>query len=152
MQTRSRFPKTMNEFNDKVLERHPKSDCDEFLYTTESARSNDVGVARSAIPFPSDALVCYFELTVLAGGRDRAVAIGMISPQSALNKQPGWSSETFGYHGDDGKIFHFTGMGKEWTGTAYAVGDTVGCGWQPVTGDVFFTLNGRFIDYAFVFP
>ncbi|CAG8649127.1 11777_t:CDS:2, partial [Dentiscutata heterogama] len=54
------------------------------------------------------------------------------------------------YHSDDGNKFHNNGFG----GRRYAevwgkVGDTIGCGYYPDSGIVFFTKNGKFLGNAF---
>jgi len=61
---------------------------------------------------------------------------------------PGWDSCSFGYHGDDGGIFHeFGGMVRQY-GPQFGRGDTVGCGVDYAMQGIFFTLNGKFLGYA----
>lgn len=56
----------------------------------------------------------------------------------------GWDRGSWGYHGDDGKIFesgeHVTSFGP-----TYDTGDVVGCGVNFDTGTAFFTINGHLI-------
>jgi hypothetical protein len=56
----------------------------------------------------------------------------------------GWERHTYGYHGDDGQIFHNRGRGTPW-GPRYTTGDTVGCGINFKTKEIFFTKNGQFL-------
>jgi hypothetical protein len=56
----------------------------------------------------------------------------------------GWERHTYGYHGDDGQVFHNRGRGTPW-GPRYTTGDTVGCGINFKTKEIFFTKNGEFL-------
>lgn len=59
---------------------------------------------------------------------------------------PGWTSKSFGYHGDDGTVFG-AGVGQRGFGPAFGVGDVIGCGVDYRIGRVFYTYNGRFLGY-----
>lgn len=81
--------------------------------------------------------------------RHDCVAIGLstlsFNPRS---KMPGWDNYSFGYHGDDGGIFH--GHGDMLRALAnFGPGDTVGCGLEYSTRRIFFVKNGEFLGYAF---
>lgn len=61
-------------------------------------------------------------------GRPSCVAVGLAAkPFPVSGKQPGWDANSYGWHGDDGRVFHGTGIGRPF-GPAFEVGDTVGCG------------------------
>ncbi|KAH8692395.1 CTLH/CRA C-terminal to lish motif domain-containing protein [Talaromyces proteolyticus] len=57
------------------------------------------------------------------------IAIGFSSSRSSLERLPGWDSESWAYHGDDGKAFvgESQGQGRPF-GPTFAVNDTIGCG------------------------
>jgi hypothetical protein len=118
-------------------------------------------------------LVSYFEVSILTKPTDFApdqrplrirhdrfderdavapecVAIGLATSSFCLHsRMPGWDKHSYGYHGDDGGIFHAAGsMVKEY-GAHFGVGDTVGCGVDYHRRAVFYTLNGSFLGYAF---
>jgi len=81
------------------------------------------------------------------------VAIGLSTSRfRPAAKMPGWDAHSFGYHSDDGGIFHGAGDMEREFGKTYGVGDTVGCGIDYSHGDgggaIFFTLNGEFLGYA----
>ena len=78
------------------------------------------------------------------------VAIGLSS--SFFNtryKMPGWDIESYGYHGDDGGLFHGQGDMLRRYGPSYGPGDTIGCGLEYSTRMIFFVKNGEFLGYAF---
>ena len=81
------------------------------------------------------------------------VAIGLSTSRfRPASKMPGWDAHSFGYHSDDGGIFHGAGDMERQYGSTYGVGDTVGCGIDYSHGEdggsIFFTLNGKFLGYA----
>jgi len=72
------------------------------------------------------------------------VGIGFCGENVSLYRTfPGWAKFSWGYHGDDGKVYD-NGTGKDY-GPNFGKGDTVGCGvnWQDEA--FFFTLNGKFL-------
>jgi SPRY domain len=69
------------------------------------------------------------------------VAIGLCKSESRLTGMPGWRRGSWGYHGDDGKIFA-EGTGGNY-GPLYGTGDVVGCGIDLQSGIIFFTKNGE---------
>jgi SPRY domain len=78
------------------------------------------------------------------------VAVGLATDTFSLHtRMPGWDHHSYGYHGDDGGLFHGAGsMIKEY-GRRFGVGDTIGCGIDYVRQSIFYTLNGQFLGYAF---
>jgi hypothetical protein len=102
--------------------------------------------------------VVYFEaqiedspLSEGAGGvLDPCVSIGLCSNAFKLKrKQAGWDTNSLGYHGDDGFLYHGTGLSSHRYGPRFGAGDHVGCGLHLPSMLVFFTLNGTFLGPAF---
>lgn len=79
------------------------------------------------------------------------VAIGLASERFVdwQDRMPGWDKHSYGYHGDDGGIFHGKGHMIRRFGPRYGTGDTVGCGIDYANQSIFFCLNGQFLGYAF---
>ena len=78
------------------------------------------------------------------------VAVGLATNDFHLHtRMPGWDRESFGYHGDDGGIFHNSGSMLSQLGTPFGVGDTIGCGVDYQRQAIFYTRNGVFVGYAF---
>jgi hypothetical protein len=77
------------------------------------------------------------------------VAVGVATDSFRVHsRMPGWDNQSFGYHGDDGGIFHSSGGMVERFGPCFGAGDTIGCGIDYVAQGIFFTLNGEFIGYG----
>lgn len=54
---------------------------------------------------------------------------------------PGWIEHSWGYHGDDGKVFHSKGSGEAYA-DCFTTGDIIGCGVDFKRSAAFFTKNG----------
>jgi hypothetical protein len=91
----------------------------------------------------------YFEVTVLEAGPDVVMAIGLCTRPYPLFRMPGWNKYSVGYHSDDGHKFCDDATGGQEFGPSWTRGDTVGCGYCPETGNVFYTLNGMLVGHAF---
>jgi len=77
------------------------------------------------------------------------VAIGLSNQYfNTSGKMPGWDQYSYGYHGDDGGLFHAGGMMVRSYGPVFGVGDTVGCGIDYLKREIFFTINGKTLGFA----
>jgi len=109
-------------------------------------------------------LVSYFEVSILqneleVSGHQHSVppsqnisdciAIGLSSRGFRWHaRMPGWDANSYGYHGDDGGIFHASGDMLKRFGPSYGKGDTIGCGVDYACAGIFFTINGKFLGYG----
>lgn len=88
----------------------------------------------------------YFEVTIESLPRGRTVALGMSDGvKLQATSLPGWDQNSYGFHGDDGRLYAgYEPSGFDYEG-AFGEGDTIGCG---VMFDsfhqrkLFFTKNG----------
>lgn len=77
------------------------------------------------------------------------VAVGLATKSFELKRLPGWDNDSYGYHGDDGAIFHGRGRQLATYGPSFGASDTVGCGIDYESRSIFFTLNGKYQGTAF---
>ncbi|CAJ1951426.1 unnamed protein product [Cylindrotheca closterium] len=105
----------------------------------------------------SPRLVSYFEIAIGTRQwdcppplfRDDCVCIGLTtSPSRWVSKLPGWDKLSFGYHGDNGGLYHGSGRNIGLVST-FGPGDTVGMGIDYVHRYIFVTKNGQFVTAAF---
>jgi hypothetical protein len=90
------------------------------------------------------------QLNRVRANSSECVAVGLSLSSFALHsRMPGWDALSYGWHGDDGGLFHDNGQMVRQFGPAYGVGDVVGCGIDYQMSSIFYTLNGRFQGYAF---
>ena len=108
---------------------------------------NNLGSIRTSDPIPSECEIYYYEMLVLNAGEHGYVAIGFTANGTNLNRQPGWARHTYGYHGDDGRLFEERGHGKKY-GPVFGTNDVVGCGINLRNRSCFFTKNGKFLGIA----
>lgn len=73
----------------------------------------------------------------------RIIGVGFCEEYAPLDHMLGWVKGSWGYHGDDGKLF--TPSGGTNYGQLYAKGDVVGCGIDLDKELAFFTLNGKYL-------
>lgn len=97
-------------------------------------------------------LCSYFEVTFLDSmGTNDSFGIGVSTKSSRIfpNRRyfPGWDPDSFAYHSDNGGIYNGSLLGP-FGPTFGQEGDTVGCGVDYEAGNIFFTLNGRYLGCA----
>jgi len=80
--------------------------------------------------------------------RSSHIGIGFCRSSFSLNKLPGWETESWGYHGDDGCLFSGQCAGKTY-GPTFSTGDIIGCCINFRKGIAFYTKNGVELDTAF---
>ena len=61
-------------------------------------------IVRADRPIPKQGQF-YFEVSIVNTGRNKEIAVGICDRSTPLDRFPGWTPFSFGYHGDDGNIF-----------------------------------------------
>jgi len=104
------------------------------------------------LPDPSVFEEADIDLQAIAAENDvfNCVAIGLSRTNfQSESMMPGWDAKSYGYHSDDGCVFHGAGVKVRFYGPSFDVGDTVGCGIDYARCEIFFTLNGHYLGAAF---
>lgn len=134
-------------------DKYPGLDIDHRGMTLKyngSASKADIEAAsvRADFPMPPACGIYYFEVQLSYKSKDCAVAVGFSTAEASLERLPGWESSSWGYHGDDGKMFFGEQSGRTY-GPTFGHNDVVGCGINFNTGQAFFTLNGQDLGICF---
>ncbi|KAG0300889.1 hypothetical protein BGZ98_008790 [Dissophora globulifera] len=132
----------------------PELDVEGNYIKYRSDYKNDMTVSASVTanhPINPKSDVFYFEITV-DNFKGSAISVGIASKSLRKNCQVGWDMNSWGYHGDDGRLYFGNGeQFMEYAGFTYKQDDVVGCGVNFVDRAVFFTLNGDMLGVAFRF-
>lgn len=162
----------IGESNRSVRSNYPFPDCAKKQGWLKSISSYLCGCGKSlsstsrffSTPFYDQLLqsyqielrqVAYYEITIKSSTETKlsdiaCVAIGLSTESFDLVKMmPGWNVHSYGYHSDDGAIFHGRGTQYATYGPKFGINDVVGCGLRYDTNEIFFTLNGMYLGVAF---
>lgn len=131
------------ETNGKLLE-----DKLTIVYVGKGRTSDDVAAFQTTHPLNKHDYLCYYEITVLDVGQSGMIGVGYSDAQFNGNRQPGWDSSSYGYHGDDGRKYHHSSRGESF-GPTFARNDVIGCGYNYLKKQIFYTINGKFFNVAF---
>ncbi|KAI9193345.1 concanavalin A-like lectin/glucanase domain-containing protein [Polychytrium aggregatum] len=98
---------------------------------------------------PSNGLeYSYFEVyvsDVQYSPHTTVISVGVATKPYPSFRLIGWNAWSVGYHSDDGRLFNNDAFGGRLFASPYTKGHTVGCGYNPKTGAVFYTLNGTLL-------
>ncbi|KAI8599527.1 concanavalin A-like lectin/glucanase domain-containing protein [Dissophora ornata] len=113
---------------------------------------NDVSASVTANhPINPNCGLFYFEITV-DQFKGSAISVGIASKSLRKNCQVGWDLNSWGFHGDDGRLYFGNGeQSMEYSSNTYKQEDVVGCGVNFIDRSIFFTLNGYMEGVAFRF-
>ncbi|KAF2211783.1 hypothetical protein CERZMDRAFT_42740 [Cercospora zeae-maydis SCOH1-5] len=140
------LPSRWNE-DDKWVGLEILADGTEARFNGMTKTSDEAASVRSDHHIPKEVGIYYFEVTILSRAKDAMIGIGFSSKKANLNRLPGWESESWAYHGDDGYVFACTASGKTY-GPKFTSQDVIGCGINFKTGTAFFTKNGTHLGTA----
>lgn len=115
---------------------------------TGSKAEIEAASVRTDYPMSPACGIYYFEVEIKNKNKDTAIAIGFSTAEASLERLPGWETHSWGYHGDDGKMFFGEHSGRNYGPTFGAV-DVIGCGVNFNAGYAFFTRNGQDLGVCF---
>ncbi len=106
----------------------------------------DYATVQSDKPINIEDPIFYYEIEILNDGNKCDITLGFADKEVVKNKQCGLMTNSFGYNGN-GKKYHEDI--KDTFGPKWNKGDIIGCGLFFSKKSIFYTHNGKFIDYAF---
>ncbi|CAM6015978.1 unnamed protein product [Sphagnum balticum] len=119
-------------------------------YSGKGVSNNDVGAIQGNGPARHPRRrYYYFEITIKDCGLDGRIGIGFTDEDFRNDRQPGWESNSYGYHGDDGGLFQGTSKGFPFAfGPKFSTHDIVGAGIDHLKQEIFFTKNGELVGHC----
>ncbi|CAG8628354.1 2179_t:CDS:2 [Funneliformis caledonium] len=92
----------------------------------------------------------YFEISIIEKSDDvTKVAIGLTTKPYPYYRMPGYNKYSIGYHSDSGHKYQDSQYDSQEYGPKWGEsGDTIGCGYKPSSGEVFFTKDGEYLGKA----
>ena len=108
----------------------------------------DAAAVRATHSIPQSCLLYYYEVKIISKGRDGYMGIGLAAQGVNMHRLPGWDTQSYGFHGDDGHSFNSSGTGQPY-GPTFTTGDVIGCGFNLIENKCFYTKNGLNLGVAF---
>jgi Ran-binding protein 9/10 len=125
------------------------SDGQDLRYSGSSSKAEiEAASVRTDHAMPLGCGIYYFEVEIKQKSKDTAIAVGFSTSEASLERLPGWETHSWGYHGDDGKMFFGEHSGRSY-GPTFGAGDVIGCGVNFNTCQAFFTKNGLDLGVCF---
>ncbi|EJT98858.1 SPRY-domain-containing protein [Dacryopinax primogenitus] len=115
-----------------------------FLSSTDAATS-----VQSNLPLPKLNEVYYWEVKMFDKPETTSVSVGLATKPYPSFRMPGWAKHSIAYHSDGSKSYNYPFLTSSY-GPHLLEGDTLGVGFRPRTGTVFFTRNGKKLEDAFI--
>jgi Ran-binding protein 9/10 len=121
----------------------------EVKYSGQPSKADiEAASVRADFPMSPACGIYYFEVTINSKSKDTAIAVGFSTSEASLERLPGWETHSWGYHGDDGKMFSGEHAGRNY-GPVFSSNNVVGCGVDFNLGQAFFTLDGQDLGVCF---
>jgi hypothetical protein len=125
------------------------SDGQDLRYSGSASKADiEAASVRTNHAMPLGCGMYYFEVEIKQKSKDTAIAVGFSTSDASLERLPGWETHSWGYHGDDGKMFFGEHSGRSY-GPTFGSGDVIGCGINFNTWQAFFTKNGQDLGICF---
>ena len=116
-------------------------------YTGKGVSKIDYGIVQTEKEILNKRPIFYYEAYIINDGKENDLLIGIGEkdiPEKGI--QLGLTTYSYAYH-SKGKSYNNKKNSKY--GETYAKGDTIGCGVDFINKSIFYTKNGKFLDYAF---
>eukprot|EP01120_Amphizonella_sp_Union-15-10_P012467 TRINITY_DN5540_c0_g1_i1.p1 TRINITY_DN5540_c0_g1~~TRINITY_DN5540_c0_g1_i1.p1 ORF type:complete len:259 (-),score=22.66 TRINITY_DN5540_c0_g1_i1:74-850(-) len=119
-------------------------------FTVVNKKGGNINVVYTNKPLPYRGRFIYFEVIFLENpSPNGGLSVGFVtSYPPPAGRHIGWDHKSWGYHSDDGQMYHENSWGGKEFGPSYKEGDVIGCGFLIQGNRIFFTLNGQFIGFA----
>ncbi|ETI19918.1 hypothetical protein G647_08933 [Cladophialophora carrionii CBS 160.54] len=125
------------------------NDGQDLRYSGSASKAEiEAASVRTNHAIPPACGMYYFEVKIEQKSKDTAIAVGFSTGEASLERLPGWETHSWGYHGDDGKMFFGEHSGRSY-GPTFGAGDIIGCGINFNTWQAFFTKNGQDLGICF---
>ncbi|KAJ2160869.1 Protein ssh4 [Coemansia sp. RSA 552] len=98
---------------------------------------------QTNLPLPKNNSVYYFEVKLVEKPADVNMWIGLATKPYPAWRMVGWNRYSAGYCSNSGKVHQNSPFKGAHIGERLLVGDILGIGYQPRSGVVWFTRNGR---------
>lgn len=105
------------------------------------------GLAQASRSCSSSHQLWYFEVYIECSDKRGVASVGLAPDEYPLDKPVGKDATSYAYNSEEGKKWQ--GDLLQDYGPAYGGGDVVGCGFNSVTREIFFTKNGTYLGVAF---
>ena len=116
-------------------------------YEGKGASKIDYGTVQPEKEITNTRPVFYFEVLIKNDGKENDILIGLGEKDiTEKGLSLGSTTRSYGYH-SKGKSLNNKKINKY--GEVYSNGDIIGCGVDLENKSIFFTKNGKFLDYAF---
>ncbi|KAJ2801118.1 Protein ssh4 [Coemansia guatemalensis] len=98
------------------------------------------------LQFPNEQRVYYFEVRLDSLPESTNVAVGVAMRGYPPLRMAGWAKNSVAYHSIDGHAYysHPLNVCRQSIGSTHT-SDTVGVGWRPNSGKMFFAINGAIV-------
>ncbi|KAF9427964.1 Rsp5p-dependent ubiquitination, sorting of cargo proteins at the multivesicular body [Podila epigama] len=116
---------------------------------TELSFQDQEASVQTNLPLPKQHETYYWEVKIFEKSPDTVVSVGVSTKPYPTSRLPGWNRHSVAYFSKDGQKYCNSPFSGYPYGPIYFEGDVVGCGYQPRTGTIFFTRNGKRLQDAY---
>lgn len=104
---------------------------------------------QTNLPIPKQNETYYWEAKMYDLPENSLISVGLATRPFPLFRMPGWDKHSVAYISDGTRRISAPFKARPYA-QRYRQGDVVGCGYRPRTGYIFFTLNGKKFEEAYL--